>query len=198
MSDKLKELRNSPEFAEEKLVAEVQSLLEQTLSDRGMSRTDLANRMGVNKSRVSQLFSDNQNFTVRLLARAFHALGEKLKVATEGEWEVKSDNPTASYIPSADIGIDWWPEHILPSEFEANFDHEVGLRLCLNEQRWDEQRQHTLIPLLESYYNHPKRVSGEPRKKSGRSGTDESTATQKSWSQYGSNITAINQRAATS
>lgn len=78
MNDKLKSLRDSAEYAEEKLVASVQSLLEEALQERGWNKSDLARKMGVSKARVSQMFSDNQNFTMRLLANAFHALGEEL------------------------------------------------------------------------------------------------------------------------
>lgn len=78
MHDKLKSLRDSVEFAEEKLVASVQSLLQEILDEKGLNKADLAKKMGVSKARVSQIFSDNQNFTLRLLASAFHSLGEEM------------------------------------------------------------------------------------------------------------------------
>lgn len=78
MNDKLRSLRDSVEYAEEKLVARAQSLLQQLLNEKGMTKTDLAKKMGVSKARVSQIFSDEQNFTFRLMATAFHALGEEL------------------------------------------------------------------------------------------------------------------------
>lgn len=80
MNNLVDDLKASPEFAEEMLVADIQSYLEQLLDEKGCSRTDLARRMGVSKARVSQIFSDQQNFTVRLLARAFHALGEEVRI----------------------------------------------------------------------------------------------------------------------
>ena len=92
MNDKLKALRNSAEFAEEKLVASVQSLLEEILQKRGLNKADLARKMGVSKARVSQIFSDNQNFTLRLLASAFHALDEELVLnVSSGRIEFKGD-----------------------------------------------------------------------------------------------------------
>lgn len=90
MGDKLNSLRNSPEFAEEKLVASVQSLLQQALEERGMSRSDLAKKMGVSKARISQMFSDSQNFTLRLVAAAFFALGEEIKISRPTKLEFKS------------------------------------------------------------------------------------------------------------
>lgn len=85
MNDKLMSLRNTAEYAEEKLVASAQSLLEEILQERGMSKTDLAKKMGVTKARVSQIFSDHQNFTFRLVANAFHALGEELYLGRESQ-----------------------------------------------------------------------------------------------------------------
>jgi transcriptional regulator with XRE-family HTH domain len=98
MNDKLGTLRSSVEFAEERLVASAQSLLEDILYDKGLSKTDLAGKMGVSKARVSQIFSDNQNFTLRLLASAFHALGEELFLGRESQRiEYKSaDFPSSS------------------------------------------------------------------------------------------------------
>jgi transcriptional regulator with XRE-family HTH domain len=65
-------------FAEEDFVVESQIFLHQMMEEKGMSRADLARAMGVTRARVSQIFSDEcKNFTVRLLARAVHALGEK-------------------------------------------------------------------------------------------------------------------------
>ena len=64
-------------FAEEDFVVESQIFLHQLMEEKGFSRADLARAMGVTRARVSQIFSDEcKNFTVRLLARAVHALGE--------------------------------------------------------------------------------------------------------------------------
>lgn len=91
MHSKLESLKETVEYAEEKLVAATQSILEDILREKGMSKTDLAKRMGVSKSRVSQIFSDNQNFTFRLVANAFHALGEEMCVSrVSGKVEHKS------------------------------------------------------------------------------------------------------------
>lgn len=72
------ELERSAIFAEEDFVVEAQTFLHNLMIEKGMSRSDLARAMGVSRARVSQIFSDEcKNFTVRYLARATHALGEK-------------------------------------------------------------------------------------------------------------------------
>ena len=64
-------------FAEEAFVVEAQVLLHEIMEDKGVSRADLARAMNVSRARITQIFSDEcKNFTVRLLAKAMHALGE--------------------------------------------------------------------------------------------------------------------------
>ncbi len=74
-------VRNSSAYAEEALVVDLQSLLHTVMAERGMTRAQLADSMQVSKARITQLFSaDCSNFTVRLLARALFAMGERLEV----------------------------------------------------------------------------------------------------------------------
>jgi len=71
-------------FAEEAFVVDVQSFLHHLMEEKGLSRADLAKAMGVSRARVSQIFSDEcSNFTVRLLAKAAHAMGETLSLDCE-------------------------------------------------------------------------------------------------------------------
>lgn len=86
MDNFFNELAASEAFAEEYFVASIQSKLNEMLEEKGLNRSDLAERLGVSKGRVSQIFSDDcKNFTVRLLARAFIALDEKPALLTERE-----------------------------------------------------------------------------------------------------------------
>lgn len=73
-------------FAEEAFVVEVQGLLHDIMVAKGISRAELARQMGVSRARITQLFSaDCKNFTVRILARAMHALGEEPVLTTNDE-----------------------------------------------------------------------------------------------------------------
>ncbi|PXA98493.1 hypothetical protein DMC47_08315 [Nostoc sp. 3335mG] len=68
-------------FAEEAFVVDVQSFLHHMMEEKGFSRADLAKAMGVSRARITQIFSDeSKNFTVRLLARAAHAMGETVEL----------------------------------------------------------------------------------------------------------------------
>ena len=69
--------------AEEALVVDAQIFLQRIMNEKNVSRTELAERMGVTKARISQIFSDEcKNFTIRLLARAAAALGEEVEVGS--------------------------------------------------------------------------------------------------------------------
>jgi transcriptional regulator with XRE-family HTH domain len=71
-------------FAEEAFVVDVQILLNQIMKEKGYSRADLARAMNVSRARITQIFSDEcKNFTVRLLARAMHAMGEAPELTCE-------------------------------------------------------------------------------------------------------------------
>lgn len=82
MNATVQNVRKSSVYAEEALVVDLQSLLHTVMLERGITRSQLAEAMDVSKARVTQLFSaDCSNFTVRLLARALFAMGEKLEVS---------------------------------------------------------------------------------------------------------------------
>jgi predicted XRE-type DNA-binding protein len=69
---------------EERFRAEVQQLLHELMLDRGMTQRQLAKRLRISDARVSQIFSDKCNLTLRLLARCFHAVGEVPQLSTLG------------------------------------------------------------------------------------------------------------------
>lgn len=78
-------------YAEEAFVVDVQSFLHHLMVEKGFNRSQLAEAMGVSRARVTQIFSDEcKNFTVRLLARAIHALGESPEIVCAGAKLVES------------------------------------------------------------------------------------------------------------
>ena len=64
--------------AEVDAVIDVQFVLLDLLRERGISKEQLAQQLGVSKSRVSQLFSAGANPTVKQLARVFDALDARV------------------------------------------------------------------------------------------------------------------------
>lgn len=90
-------------FAEEAFVVDVQILLHKIMEEKGFSRADLARAMNVSRPRITQIFSDEcKNLTVRLLARAMHALGEMPELACK----LKLDNTSRKLeYKSIDIAV---------------------------------------------------------------------------------------------
>ncbi|WP_049810309.1 helix-turn-helix domain-containing protein [Bradyrhizobium japonicum] len=66
--------------AQEDLVIDAQFLLHDLMIERGVSRTELARRVGISKARLSQFFNAKANPTLRTLAVLFQALGETVKL----------------------------------------------------------------------------------------------------------------------
>lgn len=93
MSEIFSDVFSSVEFREEYIVSETQARLGQLLEEKGISRAELARRLGVSRARVTQIFSDEaQNFTLRLLVRSYLALGEEPVVISRAEYETLSSN----------------------------------------------------------------------------------------------------------
>lgn len=88
MSDIFKSILQTAEFGEEHFVAETQARLAEMLDEKGVSRAELARKLGVSRARVTQIFSDDAtNFTLRLLARSFLALDEEPIILSRGEYD---------------------------------------------------------------------------------------------------------------
>jgi len=67
----------------EGFMVDVQVYLNEIMDAKKISRAELARRMGVSRARVSQMFSDDSNLTVRQLARAAYHLGEEPRVESD-------------------------------------------------------------------------------------------------------------------
>ncbi len=110
-------------FAEEAFVVDAQSLLYDLMEDKGISRSQLAMAMGVSRARVSQILSDEcKNFTVRLFARAMHALGEQPQVSCGWAEEKAASDAKAerqrSVTASSNIH-ELWTDMARPEEAES-------------------------------------------------------------------------------
>jgi transcriptional regulator with XRE-family HTH domain len=162
MNDRVRKLEASTEYAEEMLVAQIQSVLEELLDEKGFSRADLAKKMGVTKARVSQIFSDTQNFTVRLIARAFHALGERAVIDHEPLYAVETkckeqaeDDPITEYL----IGCPVSPE--LGQWLSPDWQPYRG---AIFVSGWpdSEDMNEALVSFIETQMTDPGRLSRQP------------------------------------
>lgn len=67
-------------FQQERAILEVTERICELMEEKGVSRTELAARLGKTKGHVSQLLDGSRNLTLRTLADVFTALGESMYV----------------------------------------------------------------------------------------------------------------------
>ena len=71
-------------LAEDEFVADAQMYLLNLMQNQGVTKAELASRLGVSRSAVSQLFSlEPSNLSMKKFARVAAALGSKVSVASQ-------------------------------------------------------------------------------------------------------------------
>ncbi|HEY2213287.1 MAG TPA: helix-turn-helix transcriptional regulator [Bradyrhizobium sp.] len=66
--------------AEENLLIDCHFLIQEMMSEKGVTRSQLAEKAGISKARLSQMLSAEANPTLKSVARIVHALGESVSV----------------------------------------------------------------------------------------------------------------------
>lgn len=69
-------------YAQEAAMVDASELIARALEMSGMTRADLARRLGVSRAEITARLKGERNITVRTLAETLHALGEKLVLET--------------------------------------------------------------------------------------------------------------------
>lgn len=88
MANIFSEVIGSELFREEYFVSEIQARLSSIMEDKGISRAELARKLGVSRARVTQIFSDDaNNFIIRLMFNVFSALEEEPIILTKQEYQ---------------------------------------------------------------------------------------------------------------
>ena len=76
-----KRLRNKErddEFLYAKLITEIAFELEEAIAQEGVTQTELAQRLGVNKSYITRILNGQPNMTIRTLVKIANALNRKV------------------------------------------------------------------------------------------------------------------------
>lgn len=68
-------------FAQERAMVDASELIARALEASGMSRADLARRLGVSRGEITNRLTGERNITVRKLAATLHACGEQLELS---------------------------------------------------------------------------------------------------------------------
>ena len=88
------------EFQKERLVTEIGELISRIMHEKGVTRKELADRLGTSRAFVSKLLRTGSNMTARTLADVFFALGFSLRVV-ERPISVLTPRLEVSEAPSA-------------------------------------------------------------------------------------------------
>jgi transcriptional regulator with XRE-family HTH domain len=97
-------------FQQERVILEVTERICELMDEKGVSRTELAERLGKTKGHVSQLLDGSRNLTLRTLADVFTALGEAVHLQ-HGSLQA-TVKPTMTMTATADAdSVAWRPWH---------------------------------------------------------------------------------------
>lgn len=78
------------EFAVESLVLEATEVVSRLMHEQGLTKADLARRLGKSRAWVTQLLNGSANMTLRTLAEVLVALDAEARVeAKPGAWQAK-------------------------------------------------------------------------------------------------------------
>jgi len=76
----LERARDSFDYKLESMELEVTERILQVMEEKGITRSELAERLGVSKAAVSKLFNNGSNMTLKRLLTIAEALGQELRV----------------------------------------------------------------------------------------------------------------------
>lgn len=75
-------------FAQEQLIEEAGELVAVTMQREGVSKAELARRIGTSKAHITQLLAGSRNMTLRTLADLMHAMHERVLLASTSSADV--------------------------------------------------------------------------------------------------------------
>lgn len=125
-------------LAEERAVARVQAMVLRLLKSKGISRTELAKRLGVSPARISQVLGDEpENLSVKKAAALFFALGEKLELTCAGIEELDRLAREREILRASTRSVHWSNTTSNDDWCEAQDDESGDLRpadFCMGSQ----------------------------------------------------------------
>ena len=97
----LEQLIDTPEskkqFAQEQFILECTEFICKLMKEKGITRAELADRLGKTKGYISQLLNGRYNMTIRTLADIFYVLDVEVELTPKKDAD---ENMTLTYYPS--------------------------------------------------------------------------------------------------
>lgn len=75
-----KQAENTPYYQLQKIIIDVTEQICETMEENGITRADLAQRLGKDRSWVTRILRGNCNLTLKTISDIFWALGYKIEV----------------------------------------------------------------------------------------------------------------------
>ncbi len=91
LADMIAELQNDPDFILEGLLWDVTEAIARAMDRRGITRAELARRLGTTPANVTQLLRGRRNMTLKSLARVAAALGMEPVIRLRANRAIVSD-----------------------------------------------------------------------------------------------------------
>jgi len=106
------------EFQQERVILEIAMLIRRLLKEKGLTKVELADRLGRSKAFVTQLLNGRANMTLRTISDVLCALGHSLTVAAgplqvramdaetiTARWSLDSQPATVLFQATSDIPV---------------------------------------------------------------------------------------------
>jgi transcriptional regulator with XRE-family HTH domain len=96
------ELQSDPEgarlLAQEGLILDATERIVELMIESGVTRTEMAERLGKSKAYITQLLSGSRNMTLRTLADLFHVLGHQVSLYDQSvpDWLARRESVASS------------------------------------------------------------------------------------------------------
>ncbi|MBX9658875.1 MAG: helix-turn-helix domain-containing protein [Nitrospiraceae bacterium] len=104
LRQKLEAARNTFEYRLEKILFEVAEQVCKLIESQGMTRSELAKRLGVTPAYITKILNGNPNLTIKSLLMLSEALGQTLDIHFEPKLGI-AQSATSSLAPAPSIAI---------------------------------------------------------------------------------------------
>jgi transcriptional regulator with XRE-family HTH domain len=128
---------------QEKLILEVTEALSEAIEERGITRSEVAKRLGKTKGFVSQLLAGGRNLTLRTVADIADAIGISLRVEVQRAESTKGATRSRRMDVSVQTAASWTIEsrHLMRRQSDRTDLHysihgQIGQSSAANAEQW--------------------------------------------------------------
>jgi len=102
---RIKEAQRTPGFQFERLVVDLTEEICQAMQDQGISRSELAKRLGKSKAWITKLLRGDQNMTLKTVVTVLWELGQTLNVDVQPYLELSESVSDVMTVSDRDVPL---------------------------------------------------------------------------------------------